>query len=275
MVSVVVLGSGTPNPDPGRAGSAIAVVDDDAWVLVDCGRGATLRAITAELDLTRLAGVLLTHHHSDHVSDLATLAIARWAAGGTTPLLVVAPAGPASTFAARCLDAFDDDCFQRQAAPEAGPRPTTEVQTFAPTDGATAVRDADGWIVRSALVDHHPIEPAVGYRVERAGAVVMVSGDTRVCDGVRTLSAGAHVIVHEALLADRVSLGLLDWNASAESVGALAATIRPQTLALTHLIPAPACAADEQAFRDDVRRGGFDGCTIVARDLLRIEIDVP
>ena len=96
MVAVVVLGSGTPNPDPDRAGSAVAVVDGDDWVLVDCGRGSTLRAISAQLDLTRLVGVFLTHHHSDHLSDLATLAIARWAAGATHALVVHAPVGPAS-----------------------------------------------------------------------------------------------------------------------------------------------------------------------------------
>ena len=275
VVSVIVLGSGTPNPDPDRAGSAVAVVDGDDWVLVDCGRGATLRATTAGLDLTGLAGVFLTHHHSDHISDLATLAIARWAAGAVTPLVVHAPAGPACSFASRCLDAFDDDCFRRQAAPAVGPRPTIAVRPFEPIDDVTTVCASDGWIIRTALVDHHPIEPAVGYRVECGGTIVMISGDTCVCGGVRALAAGAHVIVHEALLADRVSPGLLDWNAGAESVGALAAMIRPQTLALTHLIPAPASAADEQAYLDDVRRGGFAGRALVARDLVRIEIDAP
>ena len=103
----------------------------------------------------------------------------------------------------------------------------------------------------------------------------MVSGDTCVCDGVRSLATGAHVIVHEALLAASVSAALLEWNASAESVGALAAAIGPRTLVLTHLIPAPSSPADERAYLDDVRRGGFTGRTFVAHDLLRIETDAP
>lgn len=275
MVAVVVLGSGTPNPDPDRAGSAVAVVDGDDWVLVDCGRGSTLRAVSARLELTRLVGVFLTHHHSDHISDLATLAIARWAAGATTALVVHAPVGPASAYAEHCLDAFDDDCFLRQSAPGSGVRPTIEVRAFEPSAGVTVVSDADGWVVRTSLVDHHPVEPAVGYRIERDDDVVMVSGDTRVCDGVRSLATGAHVIVHEALLTARVSPTLLEWNASAESVGALAGTIAPRALVLTHLIPAPSSPHDEQAYLDDVRRGGFTGRTFVAHDLLRIETDRP
>lgn len=77
MHEVVILGSGTPNPDPGRAGAAVAIVLGDRWVFVDAGRGATLRAVEAGLDLARLAAVLITHHHSDHVCDLPAVATAR------------------------------------------------------------------------------------------------------------------------------------------------------------------------------------------------------
>ncbi len=214
----MVLGSATPNPDPDRAGSAVAVLDGHDWVLVDCGRRATMRALTAGLDLTRLVAVFVTHHHSDHLSDMATIAIARRAAGATTPMTVVTPDGPASTFATTCLDAFADDCFTRQAVPEAGTRPTLDVVSFAPTLDVAPVHVDDGWLVASALVDHHPIDPAVGFRIERDGVVVLVSGDTCVCDSVRALAAGADVIVHEALLADRVAPSLLVWNATAQSV---------------------------------------------------------
>jgi ribonuclease BN (tRNA processing enzyme) len=103
----------------------------------------------------------------------------------------------------------------------------------------------------------------------------MVSGDTRVCDGVRALAHGAQVIVHEALLGQRVSSALLTWNASAESVGALAAVVRPATLILTHLIPAPISDDDDAAYLADVRRGGYEGETIVARDLTRVHVIPP
>jgi ribonuclease Z len=143
-VEVIVLGSGTPNPDPGRAGASVAVVEQDSWLMVDCGRSATMRAVAAGLDLARLMGVFITHHHSDHISDLATLAIARWTAGCPTPLAVHAPVGPATKFASTCLDPFDDDCFHRQADRAAGPRPQIEVFPFTATSSVTTVIEADG-----------------------------------------------------------------------------------------------------------------------------------
>ena len=126
-VRVVVLGSGTPIPTPGRAGAAVAIVDGSSWVLIDCGRATTQRALDAGLDLTAATAVLLTHHHSDHLSDLATFAITRWTAGATTPLPVIAPAGPAARYGDACLSIFDDDCFHGQARPACGPRPRIAV----------------------------------------------------------------------------------------------------------------------------------------------------
>ena len=46
--------AGTPIPTPDRAGAGLAVVDGSAWVLVDCGRAVTQRALQAGLDLTAL-----------------------------------------------------------------------------------------------------------------------------------------------------------------------------------------------------------------------------
>jgi ribonuclease BN (tRNA processing enzyme) len=59
-VDVVVFDSGSPLPDPERAGPALAVVAEAGWVLVDCGRAATQRAIDAGLDLTAV-GYLVEH----------------------------------------------------------------------------------------------------------------------------------------------------------------------------------------------------------------------
>lgn len=240
---------------------------------MDCGRAATQRAIDAGLDLTSVIAVAITHHHSDHLSDLATFATTRWTAGATTPLTVVVPNGPAARYAQRCLDPFDDQSFYSQASAAGGTRPTIDVHLFDAAHEVSPVYSAAGWELSSRLVDHHPVEPAVGYLVEHNGARVAVSGDTAVCDGMRALAHSVDVLVHEALLSNRVRPELLDWNAGARAVGELAADLRPRTLVLTHLIPAPRSAEDERAYLDEVRAGGFGGSTLVARDGLRVPLN--
>jgi ribonuclease Z len=272
MVTIVLLGTGTPNPDPARAGSAVAVSDGDSWVLVDCGRAATHRALEAGLDLARLASVFITHHHSDHVSDLATLATARWVGGTGTPLTVIAPIGASTRYAERCLEAFEDQSFYSQASSSSGPRPVVEVHSFDASSTATTVYESGPWAVDAALVDHHPVAPAVGYLVRHDGLRVAISGDTAACDGTRQLAEAADVLVHEALLGEAVKPALLEWNASALAVGELARSAGVGQLVLTHAIPPPNSDADRQRFIDDVRAGGYAGPVLVASDLDRLEL---
>jgi hypothetical protein len=186
-----------------------------------------------------------------------------------------------------CLSIFDDQCFYGQAHRHAGARPHIHVDAFAPAADVTAVFDADGWLVSSALVDHHPVEPAVGYRIERAGIAVTVSGDTGVCDGIQRLAERTDVLVHEALLAAAVSPALLEWNAGARQVGELTAVTQPGTLVLTHMIPAPntpatttrsspTCAAEATTDRQtlpttcsEYRRGPHSGIDAAVPDSRR------
>lgn len=273
-VHVRLLGTGTPMPDPARAASGTAIVSDADWVLIDCGRGVSQRVNEAGLDLSRLAAVFLTHHHTDHVSDLAALAILRWVDGAPDPMTVVAPAGPCARFASRCLDPFDDQAFFSQADVGAPRRPTINVETFAPADDPNVVFRDQSFVVSSAAVDHHPIEAAVGYRVDTAQGSIAMSGDTIVCPGITRLAAGAEVLIHEALVAELMSDEALEWNASAESVGQLARDARVHHLVLTHLLPAPRTPSDEHRFVDDARRGGYEGPISVARDHLIIEVPI-
>ena len=270
-----LLGTGTPNPDPRRCGSGTALTLDPtpAWLQVDCGRGVTHRAVEAGLDLRNLTAVFLTHHHSDHVSDLANLAITRLVAGASTPLRVVAPEGPCLRFAEACLDAFDDTAFYSQRHPGESLRPELDVQPFPATDALTVVHDGPAATVEAVQVDHGPMEAAVGYRISSEAGVVAISGDTVVCAGVRLLARHADVLIHQALLSSRVDRAALEWNASARSVGELAQDATVGRLVLTHLLPSPRDADEEGAFVAEARTGGYRGPITVAHDL--DVLDVP
>ena len=87
---LAILGSGTPNPDPQRMGSAYAVIVNDNAYLVDFGPGVIRRA--AELSSNwggevealvpaKLKYAFLTHIHSDHTMGLSDFLITPWIMG--------------------------------------------------------------------------------------------------------------------------------------------------------------------------------------------------
>ncbi len=92
---LVLLGtSGGPLPSPSRAGIAQAIVVAGRAYLVDCGYGATQQLRRARL-LTSLAGVFLTHLHSDHDCDYFNLFLLGWPLLQHGPPVPVHGPGPA------------------------------------------------------------------------------------------------------------------------------------------------------------------------------------
>ena len=94
MIEVTLLGTGTPLPDPHRAGPATLVRAGSKTFLVDAGRGVVMRAAAAGSGANQLTAVLLTHLHSDHITDLGDLVTTRWITTfEPSPLIVVGPPG--------------------------------------------------------------------------------------------------------------------------------------------------------------------------------------
>jgi ribonuclease Z len=97
---VVLLGTGTPGPDPDRSGPATAIVVNDTAYLVDFGPGIVRRASAAAsskgiraLEPTNLRVAFVTHLHSDHTVGYPDLIFTPWTIGRRVPLEVYGPKG--------------------------------------------------------------------------------------------------------------------------------------------------------------------------------------
>jgi ribonuclease BN (tRNA processing enzyme) len=100
---VVLLGTGTPVPDPDRSGPATAIVVDDTAYLVDFGPGVVRRAESAAIkrripavEPGNLNVAFVTHLHSDHTAGYSDLIFSGWTSGRTVPLQVYGPSGLAA-----------------------------------------------------------------------------------------------------------------------------------------------------------------------------------
>ena len=96
MLNVRLLGTGSPPPNPKRRGPATLVTLENEHFLVDAGSGVGVQLVQAGLRPYDWPRVFITHHHSDHVIDLAHLLVTRWIVGQNAPFEVWGPAGTRS-----------------------------------------------------------------------------------------------------------------------------------------------------------------------------------
>lgn len=279
MIEVTLLGTGSPIPDPNRAGPSTLVRAGGQVFLADCGRGVLQRAAAVGVGAAGLSALLLTHLHSDHVGDLGDVLITRWIstfAPDPAPLPILGPPGTAE-LVETTLKAFHHDIGYRIAhhADLTGP-PAVEVHEY--TDGP--VWDRDGVSIRVAPTDHRPVAPTLGFRIEYEGASVVLAGDTVPCASLDELAAGACALVHTVIRKDIVAtipqqrlVDICDYHSSVEEAAATAARAGVDTLVMTHYVPALVPGQEEQ-WRA-LAAGAFGGRIELGDDLHRVQVDAP
>jgi ribonuclease Z len=275
MIEVTLLGTGSPIPDPRRAGPSTLVRAGGQTFLVDCGRGVQLRMAAAGVTANGLTALLLTHLHSDHIADLGDLLITRWVTTFTdqVPLRIIGPPGTADTVTAM-LAAFGHDIGYRIAHhPDLTAPPPVEVHEVT----ESVVWDHDGVTVRVAPTDHRPVTPTVGFRVEHADASVVLAGDTVPCPTLDALAAGAGALVHTVIRKDLVELApqqrvreVCDYHSSVEEAAATAERAGVGILVLTHYLP-PIAPGQEDDWRARAATA-FPRQIELGDDLHRVEV---
>jgi ribonuclease Z len=277
MIEITLLGTGSPIPDPNRAGPSTLVRAGGQVFLVDCGRGVLQRAAAVGVGASGLSALLLTHLHSDHIGDLGDLLITRWIttfAPDPAPFPVIGPPGTAETVEAT-LKAFGHDIGYRIAHhDDLNAPPPIEVHEY--TEGP--VWDRGGVSIRVAPTDHRPVAPTIGFRIEDGGASAVLAGDTVPCASLDELTAGAGALVHTVIRKDIVAQipqqrakDICDYHSSVEQAAATAARAGVGTLVMTHYVPALVPGQEEQ-WRT-LAASEFSGRIELGDDLHRVEVN--
>lgn len=99
--------------DPNRAGPSTLVAAGDQTFLVDCGRGVLMRAAAVGVGAANLTALLLTHLHSDHITDLSDVITTRWVTSlGPAPLPIIGPPGTRAVVEATLAALASDISYQ-------------------------------------------------------------------------------------------------------------------------------------------------------------------
>ena len=272
---VILAGTGSPMPSSRRAGASTAVIAGEHLFIVDSGPGSTLNLELMKVPIEETDAVLLTHFHSDHIAGLGELMLKAWTTGARTePLPVIGPEG-VETVVGGFNQAFSLDSEYRYAhhgdavAPVKGTGGVARTIDGFGEDSGMVVFQAGDLKVTAFLVDHRPVDPAVGYRFDYRGRSVVISGDALPSESLRHHSQGVDLLVHEALapemlgqvnlaasgtgedVIESVATDILTYHTFPEEAARIARDADVGHLVLHHIIPPLPFSVFNHAFLGD------------------------
>jgi ribonuclease Z len=280
-VKITLLGTGSPIPDPNRAGPCTLVRAGDQNVMVDCGRGALMRLMAAGVGPAAVNTLLITHLHSDHITDMNDLVTTRWVMSPVNvPLVVYGPVGTRAMVDAMLTMLALDQQYRHDHHEDLranGPL-TVDVHEVVPGD-SFSIGD-----VRVSVheTDHRPVAPSIGFRVQHDGKVVALAGDTIPCAGLDEMCRDADAYVQTVIRDDMVRfvagvvptggrfLDILDYHSTVEQAAQTAARNNVKNLVLTHYVP-PMAPGQEDDWRSRAT-AHFSGPVILGPDLTSLEV---
>ena len=202
---IVLLGTGTPSPDPERSGPATAIVVNGTPYLIDFGPGVVRRIAAAAqkgvsgLSVINIKHVFLTHLHSDHTAGYPDLILTPWSVGRTHALETYGPRGLAK-MTRHILEAYADDIrIRRQDKKTLGrPAEVDGYKVHAHEIAPGVVYQDSNVKVTAFLVKHGDVSGAFGYRFDTPDRSIVISGDTAPSQTVIDQCNGCDVLIHEA-----------------------------------------------------------------------------
>lgn len=244
---VVLLGTGTPIPDPDRSGPATAIVVGDSVYLVDFGPGIVRRAQAAVLDRgitaldpANLKMAFVTHLHSDHTAGYPDLIFTGWTSGRNTPLEVYGPTGLRS-MTEHILQAYHID-IETRTNPEGNQRAIGEGWRVNAHEIKPGVIYKDANVTVTAFSTKHAME-SYGYRFDTPDRSIVISGDTSPTEATIKACNGCDVLIHDAQMLqlyekmpERLHSFVAKYHTTTAQLAALANEAKPKLLVVYHTI---------------------------------------
>jgi ribonuclease BN (tRNA processing enzyme) len=231
-----ILGKYGPFPAAGGACSGYLVELDTekaysgTKVLIDCGNGVLSR-LQQICDIRNLDAVVLSHLHSDHMSDMMVLryALDIWKARGlydNGPLPVYLPESP-------------QDVYSQIAS----------VQAFQPIIIKDGMKADIGGLAFTFREMTHPVQ-SFAMSIENRGKKIVYTGDTNWNPNIKSFATGAHLFLVDTGLLERDKISGKSPHLSAEEAGRIAKAAGVKSLILTHIWP----GYDEKELVDEASR---------------------
>jgi ribonuclease Z len=269
---VTLLGTGTPDVSMKRFGPSILVEASGQRFLFDCGRGAVVRLSQLHTPLEEVNRLLLTHLHSDHTVGIPDLWLTGWIFDRKEPFYVWGPTGTRSMMS-HLEKAYAFDIHIRRDVDEKIPGRGVIVVARDIRQGV--VFDSNGVKITAFDVDHGPVKPALGYRIDCGGHSVVLSGDTRPSENLIRFAKGTDLLVHEVYYVDEETLRsspeeriIMRHHTTPEQAGEVFSRVQPKLALYSHI--GRRDVADAKLI--ELTHKTYSGPLEVGEDLMTIEV---
>jgi len=274
-IKLTLLGTGCPPAVMNRFGPSILVEAGGNKFLFDAGRGALQRLTQIGIRWQDVHGVFLTHLHSDHVVGFPDLWLTGWLVGPgrNIPLHVWGPTGTKKMMS-HLEQAYAYDISIRLSDDRAS-REGVVLMVEDITEGV--VYEKGGVKITAFDVDHTPIKPAFGYRINHAGRSVVLSGDTRLSENLIRHAQGVDVLVHEVVAPETLPRAaipperakrIVAHHVTPERAGEVFSRTKPKLAVYSHIVLP---TATEQDLIPPTRKT-YSGPLELGEDLMVIEV---
>jgi ribonuclease BN (tRNA processing enzyme) len=252
---ITILGSGTCVPSLVRNPCSFLMQTGGENLLFDCGPGVMRRLLEVGVSIFDVSVIFLSHFHPDHIGELASFLFAMKyprPSGQKQPLTIVAGRG-FGIFFDRLKTVYGNgivlppDLFK-----------IIELDTDKPDRHSFA-----GYTVTTMPVVHRP--ESLAYRiVDAQGNILVYSGDSDVCDGLKRIATDADLMICEAAVPDDQKV---DGHLTPSLAGGIAQAAAVKRLVLTHFYPA--C---EAADIENQCRSTYNGPIVLAQDMMTLNL---
>ena len=292
---IFLLGSGGPINNNLRVAPSIAVAVNGEFILFDVGPGSYRNLEILRLPAAHLNAIFLTHFHSDHIGDLGEANVLSCANGRTKPLEVYGPEGVEKVVNGFIMayeqdskyrnDHHGDEVFNLEAA-----TPISKTIKLPDPNERELIFDRNELKVYAFVVDHSPVKPALGYRIEFKGNIVVITGDTIKTENLVKHSKDADILFSEAISYDmlkpviagaqsrnftrlvKILTDIQEYHMEPVAAAELAKEANVKKIVFVHIVPPLTNKLAENTYLKGVS-DIFDGEIVLGEDNMKFRLD--
>ena len=263
-LKVVVCGSRSPLPSPGRAETCILVEAGDDIYIFDIGNGSANNIQQYQVQWPNVKGIFITHMHSDHMADLPDAHLLSWIQGRNAPLKVYGPEGiNLVTKGFELAYSADYQYRNEHHGDEMLPLSVSGYDAITIKGSQVIKNETPGLQILSFAVNHQPVNHAFGFKVTYKDRSIVISGDTINDGSVQKYAQDVDLLIHSAISIDlverlrkispipqldKILLDIQDYHTTVKEAGEIARDANVKHLLIYHSIPTPQTSIMEKVF---------------------------